>query len=143
MAIQFLFYDLNTDFVRFSVINPKFVCHSVGLSLVASAFLGNSPICVQCTTKAHIYLQNCVIYIFMQFLARRGKEGFEDFRLNMFKNANSELLDMTAWVRQFAEQSKNHASDAEDIGNAGQIPYLSLTVSYRIFVFFSPFVYFL
>ena len=78
-----------------------------------------------------------------QALKNLDKPDVSDFRLNMFKNANSELLDMTAWVRQFAEQSKNHASDAEDIGNAGQIPYLSLTVSYRIFFFFSPFVYFL
>ena len=73
-----------------------------------------------------------MIYIFMQYLARRGKEGFEDFRLSMFKKAKSELLDLTAWVRQFAEQSKNHAGDAEDITNAGQIPYLSLTVRYEL-----------
>ena len=65
-------------------------------------------------------------------MARRGKEGFENFRLNMFKKANSELLDMTTWVRQFAEQSKNHAGDAEDIANAGQVPYLTLTVGYKL-----------
>ena len=76
----------------------------------------------------------------MQFLARRGKEGFEDFRLNMFQKEHSELLDMTAWVRQFAEQSKNHAGDAEDISNSGQIPYLNLTVRFSFSYVFLPFI---
>ena len=89
-----------------------------------------SKLPVQCASHAHVDLQNCVIYTFMQFLARRGKEGFEDFRLDMFQKAHSELLDMTAWERQYAEQSKNHAGDAEEITNAGHIPYLSLTVRY-------------
>ena len=89
-----------------------------------------SKLPVQCASNAHILLQNCVIYTFMQFLARRGKEGFENFRLDMYQKAHSELLDMTAWVRQYAEQSKNHGGDAEEINNAGQIPFLSLTVRY-------------
>ena len=57
-----------------------------------------SKLPVQCASNAHILLQNCVIYTFMQFLARRGKEGFEDFRLDMFQKAHSELLDMVDMV---------------------------------------------
>ena len=82
-----------------------------------------------------------MIYIFMQFLARRGREGLEDFRLNMYKKTHSEMLGLTAWVRQYAEQSKNHASDGEEIENAGQVPYLALTVRYEI-VKVRPFIQF-
>ena len=108
---------------------------------VRDAHLRELP--VQCATNAHILLQNCAIYVFMQFLARRGKEGFEDFRLDMFQKVHSELLDITAWVRQYAEQSKNHGGDAEEISNAGQIPFLALTVRYLNFTFSLPHIYLL
>ena len=54
---------------------------------------------IDCVKKASMYLQNCCIYIFMQYLARRGKEGFEDFRLDMFKKETDELTNITSWVR--------------------------------------------
>ena len=54
---------------------------------------------IVCVRKASMYLQNCCIYIFMQYLARRGKEGFEDFRLDMFKKETDELTNITSWVR--------------------------------------------
>ena len=88
---------------------------------------------VSCVKNAHVNLQNCAIYIFMQFPAKRGKEGIEDSRLDMYKKTHTELLNLTAWVRQYAEQSKNHASDGEEIENAGMLPFLALTVRYEIY----------
>ena len=54
---------------------------------------------VDCVKKAPMYLQNCCIYLFMQYLARRGKEGFQDFWLDMFKKETSELIGILSWVR--------------------------------------------
>ena len=54
---------------------------------------------VDCVKKASMYLQNCCIYLFMQYLARRGKEGLQDFRLDMFKKETSELTGILSWSR--------------------------------------------
>ena len=49
-----------------------------------------------CVKKASMYLQNCWIYLFMQYLVRRGNEGI---RLDMFKKETDELTKITFWVR--------------------------------------------
>ena len=46
---------------------------------------------VACVKTVSMYLQNCCIYLLIQYLARRGKEGLQDFKLNMFMKETCEL----------------------------------------------------
>jgi hypothetical protein len=62
---------------------------------------------VDCVKKASMYLQHCCIYLFMQYLASRGKEGLQDFKLDMFKKETSELTGVLSWVRVSIYPSKD------------------------------------
>ena len=72
---------------------------------VRDAHLNELP--VDCVKKASMYLQNSCIYLFMQYLARRGKEGLQDFKLYMFKKEESELTGVLSWVRVSIDPPKD------------------------------------